>query len=615
MDQNWKCIAPKLPVEPCADLMQAVMNDIYDGESALGEGVLLYSREAVTVMEDIKQTMLPEDWAHREETAKRRWGARCTCSMCGDEFISGYHKGGILLAEGEDGVLYDGYVEEGEGAISYSDGETLFCPHCYFAVTLTRRSELRSGRTYQAMQAEVVNVDEYTAVMYWLVSRHITDIGCDSVSFYPHSSLVIDLEGKIRRFRAERIGGEIRDVVWTPCGASRDPMQIPYYSWEAVNRRKVGGWTLAYGPELGGHTGEKTALDLYIGAGGCWPGAYLHVWQKHPQIENLMRQGFAAAVCDSIDVELCNAGYWRELCDAPTLSWADWSEVKPHRMLHMSKQAFREIRMKRWTASDADCWARYRLQIPGADAYEFEYCRERIGSSEIGKLLEMLNAGWDDLTPLRTVRYLEKQNMVPDGVQHLIDYRKVLHDAGMAETEETLWPRNLLEAHERLTQYWAHHHDLQYQLGFSTTFIRYRDLEWTDGDLCVVLPKLEAELVAEGETLRHCVGTYGKSHCSGKPVFFIRHHRRPERSYYTLQIDMTGKIPKEIQLHGYGNERHGEHKQYKHGIPKKVREFCNRWEREIVTPWFARDFSGRNREKVGKTVVSKKHEARKTGAA
>lgn len=587
MDRTWKSMAQKLPVEPCGDLVEDVMRDIYDGGEALGSAMLLYHREAVTLMEEIKQTMAPEDWERRKRTAKRRWGSRCTCTACGADFIAGYTKGGIVLREGPDGVIYDGYAEPGADANVYLDGETVLCPHCWTSLEVTRRAELRSGRTCQVLQAEVVNVEAYTAVMYWLVSRHFDDTGGDYTVFCPHAALLIDLDGKLRRFRAERVGREVRDVIWHPCTYTRDPMQIPYYSWEANMHRKIGGWTLAYGPDLGGHTGEKSALDEYIGEGGAWPGAYLHVWAKHPQVENLVRQGFAAAVYEAIDGFLDCAARFQDLCDAPPINWVDWNEVKPHRMLHMSKSAFREIKKKQWREGDAKCWDRYRRQIQNADAMDFEYCRERIGSKAIGQLLEMVAAGWEDLSPLRVVRYLEKRQMLEDGVQMLIDYRKMLRDAHMAETEETLWPRDLMAAHERITQYWANHFKTAYQLGFTSTFIRYRDLEWTDGDLCIVLPRVEEDLVSEGKILRHCVGTYGKNHCSGQPVFFVRHHRRPERSYYTLQIDMTRGIPKEIQLHGYGNEHHGEHKQYKHKIPQKVRDFCDRWEREVLMPWFA----------------------------
>ena len=148
----------------------------------------------------------------------------------------------------------------------------------------------------------------------------------------------------MRRFRAEMRSGDVNEAVWVPCTYSRDPMQLLYYSWEAENHRKVGGWTFNYGPDLDGHTGEKTALDEYIGAEGCWPGAYLHVWERHPQVENLMRQGFAGAVAATIDRQLDCAATKADLCDAPPIPWVDWMEVKPNRMLHMSKTAFREIR-------------------------------------------------------------------------------------------------------------------------------------------------------------------------------------------------------------------------------------------------------------------------------
>lgn len=595
MDKDWKKIAEKLPVEPRGDLVNDVLSDIYDNGDALGTPMLLFHREPVTLAEPIGEIMCPEDWERRRRTAKHRWGARCTCTNCGEDFTAGYSDGGIVLETGPDDTTCAGYAEPGPVTNVYLEGETVLCPKCWTAVEVTRRADLRWGRTCQVLQAEAVNVEAYTVVMYWLVSRHFDDAGGDHVLFLPHAALLIDGDGRLRRFRPKRTGYDVRDVVWMPCGCTRDPMQMPYYSWEAANHRKVGGWTLVHVPDLDRHTGEKTALDKYIVAGGCWPGAYLHVWERHPQVENLMRQGFAEAVVSTIDNTLDLANNVHDLCDTPPIPWVDWREVKPHRMLHMSKPAFREISKKHWRAGDAECWDRYRRQIPGADAMDFEYCRKRVGSKAVGQLLEMAAAGWEDLLPLPVVRYLEKRGSVKDGVQMLIDYRKMLRDAQMAETEETLWPRDLLAAHERITQFWANHFKASYQLGFTSTFIRFRDLEWTDGELCIVLPRVEEDLVSEGKVLRHCVGSYGSAHCSGKPVFFVRHRRRPERSYYTLQINMNGTIPKEIQLHGYGNERHGDHKQYSHKIPRKVREFCDRWEREVLTPWFAAQRAGADR--------------------
>ena len=79
------------------------------------------------------------------------------------------------------------------------------------------------------------------------------------------------------------------------------------------------------------------------------------------------------------------------------------------------------------------------------------------------------------------------------------------------------------------------------------------------------------------------MGGYGKAHLSGKLILFVRHARRPERSWFTLNIDTAGRSPKRIQLHGYGNE-------YAHGkrltIPQCVLDFVERWEKEILLPTF-----------------------------
>lgn len=599
MDMNWKSLAAMLPVQPCDELKQDVLMGIYDMHD-LGGDLILYHRESVGMADEIGQIMDPQDWAHWEQSKKRRWGARCTCTACGEDFIAGYVKNGIVLSEGPDGQTYDGYAEQGPDSSVYLDGDEAVCPRCWTTAKVTRRSELRQGRTHQVLQAEVVHIERYTAVMYWMVRRWQDADGTDTTVFVPHAALIVDEEGKLRRFRAELHSGDVSEAVWIPCKWSRDPMQMTYYSWEAANHRKIGGWTLTYGPDLAGHTGEKTALDAYIGADGCWPGAYLHVWERHPQVENLMRQGFAAAVVQTIDRQLDCAAYKTDLCDVPPIPWVDWTEVKPHRMLHMSKTAFREIRKKNWGSEDVECWDRYRNQFLEADALEFEHCRKHIGSKAVGQLLEMVAAGWEDLAPVQVVRYLKKKDALQDGVQLLIDYRKMLRDAELAEDEETLWPRDLMAAHDRVVQLWTGRGNASYQLGFTSTFIKYRDLEWTNGDLCVVLPRTEEELAEEGKTLRHCVGTYGNQHCSGRPIFFIRHYRRPERSYYTLQINMNKAIPVEVQLHGYGNEHHGDHKQYRHKIPQKVRDFCDRWEREVLMPWFADRRAGTNMKKSSK---------------
>ena len=116
-----------------------------------------------------------------------------------------------------------------------------------------------------------------------------------------------------------------------------------------------------------------------------------------------------------------------------------------------------------------------------------------------------------------------------------------------------------------------------------------KDICRAEPDSAVLIAKdltlKDMDLVREGKTLRHCVGGYGQSHVEGKIIVFIRRERRPERPYFTLNVDLTGKKPIEIQLHGYGNE-------YAHGkqlrIPQQVRAWCDWWEAEVLAPEFRR---------------------------
>ena len=123
-DAGWENLADKLPFQPCGDLQNDVLEDIYDND-VLGTGIMLYSRESVETADPIAQIMDAEDWGRWEKSRKRRWGARCTCSNCGEEFFAGYVNdsgtSGIVLRQGEDGQIYDGYVDKG-----YDDDQIFF---------------------------------------------------------------------------------------------------------------------------------------------------------------------------------------------------------------------------------------------------------------------------------------------------------------------------------------------------------------------------------------------------------------------------------------------------------------------------------------------------------
>ena len=61
--------------------------------------------------------------------------------------------------------------------------------------------------------------------------------------------------------------------------------------------------------------GANSALDVFIREGGSdlRIGAYLQIWTKYPQIENLVRSGFSKFVSKIIDAATFNGGYYLSL--------------------------------------------------------------------------------------------------------------------------------------------------------------------------------------------------------------------------------------------------------------------------------------------------------------
>ena len=179
----------------------------------------------------------------------------------------------------------------------------------------------------------------------------------------------------------------------------------------------------------------------------------------------------------------------------------------------------------------------------------------------------------------KTIRYLNKQNC---DWYILRDYRDMQQKLGIDWTADPLlaWPPHLRQAHDRAASAVRYEQNKGLEQKFAAMTERCRGLAWEYNGICIRPAESVEELVQEGKTLHHCVGGYGKAHADGRIILFIRHTRRPERSWFTLNVDVKKK--KIIQNHGYGNE-------YAHGqtlhIPKAVQDFVAMWEREVLEKW------------------------------
>lgn len=583
-----------LPVEPPKGLVEWTRKK--HGRAELGAELCVFTSERLPVAPTFEEVLEHNSFASR----KKEWGAVCNCTACGEEFITQKEPGerAIRLVAGEDGWNYT--IDIGETVDHYMgievnrEGDTFFCPLCGSEVELIHAGKLNGSRKKQLMVVSVENVHGYAAVIYWMVYRYISEYGISDYGAYPADAFVLTEKGTVVRFAHALRGGfygncEQQLTTWKAACDNRDTIDKVYHDWGSINNRKQGADFYPVFPSLEGTTGEKTALEEYLKADGYRPVEYLKWWRRQPNIENLCRQGQAKLVVDILK----EAYRYSADINVEANKYIDLSKKKPNEMLTMSKEEFRWVRdnKQQITCKGIRDWKRYGKAGGKVSFLQFaQYCNT-FGENGISAALAIMER-YQDADIDKIARYLEKRGLRHNEAGILLDTREGMRKLYNRQlTQEELWPKHLHETHDRVNRMLLERKSREaaerLREEFAKVLEKYGHLQWNDGELAVILPKDNGELVYEGDVLRHCVGGYGSSHVEGSSViFFIRHYRRPERPYYTLSIDMRGK-PKECQLHGYGNERHGKNKQYPHQIPKKVRDFCDRWENEVLLTWYA----------------------------
>lgn len=578
----------------------------------LGADVTVFKRVSATVAPNLMQALMgPKEWEEYETKKKTIWAAECSCTVCNEtyytDWVSEAGQKGIGLIEGPDGCTYpslDDY-DPGEGTyIEIGQNDGFLCPYCAAVTVLRHASSLRGGRTWKLCMASVENVGIYTTVFYWLVTRQLDECGCEFHDIRPWQAYVLDEGGRLNRFIFNQY-----EESWRYSTAQGDAFFSKYPSSDGgMYNYRYGGYTFNELPSLVGCTGEKTGLHGYVSAGGRMPLLYLKTWRRHKTVENLITAGWCELVKDDLERE-SNGGNL-EIPHA-IMPGVFFGGKRPHEMLHMDKASFRTLRKIRpegWSLTQYEAWLNYREDGGAANAFMFDAYYSTFGLSGTNTLLELRKI-MPEIDFPKLENYLKKQKLRNEEAGMLLDtWKMTIRLFGRTQlTSEELWPRNLFDTHERMSRQYRLENNkddwTKFLEGFVAVRNRLRDLEWTDGELCVVLPKDNGDLIREGDVLRHCVHSYGADHVSGKhTIFFIRKYRRPERCYYTLDINMTGK-PVRQQLHGYGNERHGPHKEYSHSIPQKVQAFCDRWQNEILMPWY--------REQLRKKAEQASHDIRK----
>lgn len=594
--------AELLPEVPRPGMKDWIRKEFYDSE--LGGDFCVFTRKSICVEdEQIGRTMSADDWKSYESNAHYHWAAECYCTACGERFIAGWNKNhpnkryGIRMYAGDDGENYDGYIPENAlpdvDFMTYNEDYEITCPRCGERISLIHRSRLKHGRTHQMLVTSIEAVDNYTVLMTWRARRYIGQWGPyaldDFFEILPREALVIDGR-KAYRFKHSTLpsifSAEVQLGEWESTNYYNDDLAYHrYYDYNAGGNYKIDATVYRNVPDLTGTTGEKTGLAEYVDGHieELEPliFAYLKMWRQHPTIENIVKSKWRCVLDTELRRLARNENYAYSAKYSVATDLFNFGERAPHKILGITKT---ESRINYgWKWSDFQAYQHHLFLHDVLTVAEFDKLLTQYSSDTL-MALDNLAADYD-LKYLKMLSYLEKKDV--GDVRLYIDYIEMLGDGEHTDREK--YPKNLREAHDTLAERIKAEKQSIYEATFAELAEKYAPLEWSDGELCIRIARSEKELIKEGKVLHHCVGGYGHKHASESDViFFVRHRRRPERSYYTLDINMTKAQPEEVQLHGYRNELYPSKHFKQSAIPQKVRDFCDRWESEILIPTIAK---------------------------
>ena len=137
--------------------------------------------------------------------------------------------------------------------------------------------------------------------------------------------------------------------------------------------------------------------------------------------------------------------------------------------------------------------------------------------------------------------------------------------------------------------------------------------EFSYGDLCIVVPGSTEEIIMEGRTLKHCVGGYAARHFNDQvTILFLRHKRKPDTPFVTIEIKPRSKTKEEImirQIHGYRNEGYLHDKKWNRLTLEQMNnsrpQYKYKWFLEMWRAWVE---AGSKRDKKGNPILVQEKE-------
>lgn len=500
-------------------------------------------------------------------TGMKENGVSVTCSACGGSWIAEKIRG----ADCGKGLAPFGFIN---GVMQIGPEDKLQCPQCGTELRAKHIGQLSMGGIDDNVYfCEPWQLGSKFVLLGWRCERNIGKDAQKVYRMWPYEAYVFEERKTVRL-----------------TGYQKCMTAMRYFDkWRQLKRcddkwGRTGPADWLREPEIAGTDVGNSALPLYLKAAGnnARPVNYLRLWQRHKNIENLVVQGCGKMIAETINRD--SDDYYSK--GLPGLSWIEWKEKRPAKMLGLDKREFAFCVREKWTQDDLAKYKMVRALEPvklpedwnllkKLQIYNLnKLCSEKalLPAAAGGKSMQLLRGR---MTVMRCLRYLERQK---SDITTLLDYWNMARRAGLdLRDEHVQLPKSLKREHERLVEAEriARNEEEKRRKqaeiekrrpAFEKAVAPLEAWSWEDGGICIRPVHTEQELIDEGSVLHHCVGGYGQNVAKGEScIFFIRRAETPDKPWFTLQVEIAEL--KEIQNHGLRNC----------GPTMEVKEFVNRW--------------------------------------
>lgn len=301
--------------------------------------------------------------------------------------------------------------------------------------------------------------------------------------------------------------------------------------------------------------GAHSALDVFIREGGSELrlGAYLQLWTRYPQIENLVRSGFSKYVSRLInEATSVNGSYYQTTKTFSVSSIPRYINVKakkPTEILGLEKD---ETYLADSCAPKEIAFYTFMKRTYGLRLTEEQLrLASGIGLQGLRDLFERTPGLGFRPPVVRTLGYLQRQGVMPN---YLYDYWDMLAQAQNGLPPELLFPRDIRAAHDLLLLRVKAKTDEKINAGIAELATTLEWLSFSDEESGLLIRPCadQEELIKEGGYLHHCVARYARDVSKRRTsILFIRRISEPDIPFYTLEYKQ-GEVIQNRGMHNCG---------------------------------------------------------------